>query len=159
MKTTTIDHKNGHKTTYKEINGTWFNIETPDSVCHVLNNYLHTNKRVKIYLGDVKTGKDWHEEHDTMGTIGRSTGDVKIPLLITTSRSHGGGAILDHCILKIKEIKTGYVPYCAENYIAPTMQIVKSDLPEYEYNLNINGSLYSRHHSLRSAELLKKKLS
>jgi len=159
MKTTTIDHKNGNKTTYKEIHGTYFHIDTPNEVCNVLNNYLHTNKRVKIYLGDIKTGKDWHEEHDTIGTIGRSTGNVKVPLLIATSRSNGGNAILDHCILKIKETKTGYVPYCAKNYIAPTMQIVKSDLPEYEYNLNIDGKLYSRHHSLRSAELLKKKLS
>lgn len=159
MKTQTIDHKNGNKTTYKEVNGTWFHIETPEAICNVLNNYMHTGKRLKIYFGDIETGRDWNEEHDTTGTISKSGGSVKVPLLISTSRSSGGGAILDHCILKIKEIKTGYVPYCAENYIPSKLQIVKNDLPEYEYNLNINDSLYSRHHSLRSAELLKNKLS
>ncbi len=159
MKTQTIDHKNGHSTTYKEVNGMWFHENTPDAVCNILNNHLHTSRRLKIYFGDVETGRDWNEEHDTIGTIGKSGGDVKVPLLIPTSRSTGGGAILDHCIVKIKEVKTGYVLYCADNYIAPKIQIVKSDLPNYEYNLNINDTTYSRHHSLRSAELLKNKLS
>jgi len=41
------------------------------------------------------------DEYDTIGTVGRSTGTNKIPLLIKTKRSFGGGAILDHCIVKI----------------------------------------------------------
>ena len=30
---------------------------------------------------------------------------IKVPLLINNKRSFGGGALLDHCIVKIKEIK------------------------------------------------------
>jgi hypothetical protein len=36
-----------------------------------------------------------------MGTIGRSTGTIKIPLLINNSRSFGGPGLLDDCIIKI----------------------------------------------------------
>lgn len=36
------------------------------------------------------------------GTVGRSTGKVKIPLLVHNSRSMGGGGILTHCIIGIR---------------------------------------------------------
>jgi hypothetical protein len=35
------------------------------------------------------------------GRKGRSMGPVKVPLLIANSRSMGGGAILDHCIVRL----------------------------------------------------------
>lgn len=157
METKTIDHNNGHKTTYKIYpSGTAYHIETPTRVCEILENARISGNRIQIYYGDVKTGKNWNEEHDTRGTIGRSTGTVKIPLLIATSRSHGGGAILDHCIVKIRG-KYGIIYKC-ENYKESSFEIVPSDLPEYTHNVLIDGELYSRHKSERSAKLLIKKL-
>lgn len=158
METKTIDHNNGHKTTYKiYASGTAYHIETPDRVCEILESARINRNRIQIYYGDVKTGKNWNQEYDTRGTIGRSTGTVKIPLLIKTSRSYGGGAILDHCIVKIRG-KHGIIYKC-ENYKESSFEIVPSDLPEYSHNVIIDGQLYSRHKTERSAKLLVKKLS
>jgi hypothetical protein len=55
-----------------------------------------------LHLGDSETGNDWLEENEVHGLIGRSTGIVKVPLLLANSRSTGGGAILDHCIVRIR---------------------------------------------------------
>lgn len=59
------------------------------------------NYRIRLVYGDVATGKSWGEEHDVEGYVGRSTGDQPIPILLHNSRSSGGGAILDHCIVRI----------------------------------------------------------
>lgn len=158
METKTIDHNNGHKTTYKIYpSGTAYHEETPARVCEILETAIKSRQRLQLYYGDANTGKNWNEELDTRGTIGRSTGTVKIPLLIATSRSHGGGAILDHCIVKIRN-KYGII-YRHENLQESTFEIVPSDLPEYSHNVLIDGEIYSRHKTERSAKLLVKKLS
>lgn len=58
--------------------------------------------RIRLFYGDAKTGVAWAEEHDTIGRVGRSTGSQKIPLLIASKHSIGGGAIFDCCIVAIK---------------------------------------------------------
>lgn len=88
-------------TTYKELNGTSYNSKTTDKMCQLLEKLRQDHTRVRFHWGDVKTGEDWGDIYDVSGTIGRSTGIYKIPLLIQTARSLGGGAILDHCIVKI----------------------------------------------------------
>ena len=87
----------------KVINGTTFHDETPIAVCNILNDAISSrrSKRIRIFFGDRETGKDWNEFYDTIGYVGRSTGLIKIPLMIHNTRSTGGGAILDHCIVKI----------------------------------------------------------
>ena len=87
---------------YKVVDGISFHPETPDKVCRILANYCgDRNQRVRIFLGDNETGKDWLEVWKTIGYIGRSTGIHKIPLMILRKDSLGGGAILDDCIVKI----------------------------------------------------------
>jgi hypothetical protein len=137
---------------YKEVNGTFFHEETDNKICEILVNAQATRQRLKFYFGDTATGKSWNEENDTIGTVGRSTGTIKIPLLIKTSRSYGGGAILDHCIVKIKDAKTGAVLYQHENYSGPKVEIIPSDMPEYKYNTIVNGELFGRHKTERSAK-------
>ncbi len=144
---------------YKIINGTAYHTETSDKVIQALETARQNKQRIKIYFGDAITGKDWNEVHDTTGTIGRSTGEIKIPLLIKTARSAGGAAILDHCIVKIKDIKTGRIIYEHGNYKSPIIEIVPSDLPEYTHSTIVNGKLCGRHKSLKKAEMLKNKLS
>lgn len=150
---------NGNTITYKVINGTYYHAETEDKICKILENARQSRKRLKIYFGDAKTGRDWNEEHDTIGYIGRSTGTIKIPLLIYNNRSLGGGAILDHCIVKIKESNTGKVLYENVNYSAPQLEIKESSEKGYTHSLYVNGTLYSNHKSFKSAEILKNKLS
>ena len=86
---------------YKVVNGTSYHQNAPDAVIRVLENAMRTNKRIRVFYGDTETGRDWMEIYDTIGTIGRSCGQNKIPLLIKNSRSYGGCAILTDCIVKI----------------------------------------------------------
>lgn len=146
---------------YQVINGTFYHAETSQPVINVLENARINRKRIRIYFGDTKTGKCWNEEHDIFGYVGRSTGENKIPLLVANFRSYGGGALLDHCIIKIRESKGNRVLYQAANFQQPVIEVKEAteNLGQYSHELFIDGQLYSRHKSLKSAELLKKRMS
>lgn len=121
---------------YKVVNGISYHENTPDAVIRVLENAMRTNKRIRIFYGDTETGRDWMEIYDTIGTIGRSCGQNKIPLLIKNSRSYGGGAILTHCIVKITIDKE--VVYKHPKYYLPEMEI-----KEARDTLKADGYFYS----------------
>jgi hypothetical protein len=97
----------------KTINSTSYHDETPESVIKWLETSRERKQRIRIFYGD--SSRCWNDEFNTIGYIGRSTGTEKIPLLIKNSRSYGGGAILDHCIIRIDtkgsndKIKTVYL--------------------------------------------------
>ena len=74
--------------------------------------------RLCIHYGDVVTGKAWGDIET--GRIGRSGGSIKIPLVIHNRRAMGGGALLDHCIVKI-ETAAGKLPV----YVHPTYKAVQ----------------------------------
>lgn len=89
---------------------------------NVLTRYHKSQDRLRIVYGDTKTGCDWLEEYDVIGTVGMSTGTVKAPLII--ARWHYSGAhILDQCILKIVDVKTKVIVYQHENYKEPSFTI------------------------------------
>lgn len=139
--------------------GTYYSNETPDELIRVLESLRGTTQRVKIYLGDGETGRDWMEEDSKIGKIGRSTGPIKIPILLRTTNSHGGGAILEDCIVKIttSPATLARVLYQHPRYHQPIMEITNEGLegkPEYTHTLRIGGEVYSRHTSLRSAQKL-----
>lgn len=165
MRTLTVNHNNGNSTTYQLIEDgnnlpIAYHVETSQEVIQALEFARKNRIRVKLYFGDKETGRDWCEEHDTVGYIGMSRGhEARWPILVYNERSYGGGAILDHCILKVKESKGNRVLFQAANYQQPDISIQHSDLPEYAYNTLINGTLYGRHKTLKDAENLKKKLS
>ena len=50
------------------------------------------------------------------GFIGRSTGSIKVPLLIHNRRSVGGPSLLDHCIVRVRESAGGRVLYQHPQY-------------------------------------------
>lgn len=94
---------NGNIIKYKVVNGTAYHEETPDAVIEVIEEALHSNRAIclRFCFGDTETGKDWCEENYTIGYIGRSTGEIKVPLLLKSTKSSGGDALLDHCVVKI----------------------------------------------------------
>ena len=100
---------------YKVVNGTSYHKDTSDKVINVLERARLNRTRIILDYGDVKTGTSWGEVHDTTGYIGRSTGSVQIPILIFNTRCFGGGAILDHCIIGIKESKGKKVLYLMDS--------------------------------------------
>lgn len=87
---------------YQIVNGTSYHAETSLNVIKWLETSRERKQRIRLFYGDTTiTCHNWNEENDTIGHVGRSTGSIKIPLLIKNSRSFGGGAILDHCIIRI----------------------------------------------------------
>jgi hypothetical protein len=102
MEKVSVKYNSGKTIIYDRIpSGTCFHEETPGEVRYILERARDEGHRLRLFYGDTETGRDWLEELDIMGTIGRSTGTIKIPILIRNRRSTGGPAILDHCIVKI----------------------------------------------------------
>ena len=86
--------------TYQQIGGTSYDSRTSNEVIRVLENARISRTRIIVDYGCVETGKSWNEEFDITGYVGRSTGNIKIPLLVYNSRSYGGGGLFDHAIIK-----------------------------------------------------------
>lgn len=128
----------------KQLGKMFFDIDTPETVCNLLNRYneQRDKTRIRIFYGDTETGKCWLEEYDIMGYVGCSMGPVKIPLLINNKRSIGGGAILDNCIVKITENKRTV-------YIHPTFHFPVMLIDGFQ--LLIDGEVYARCESPRKA--------
>jgi hypothetical protein len=97
---------------------TAYHNETPESMRQLLERIRINKWRVRFHWGDTATGRDWCETYDTTGTLGRSMGPCKVPILLNNARSMGGGAILDHCIVKIEfaNKRRGGVLYQHPNY-------------------------------------------
>jgi len=104
MQTVTEKLPNGNTIKYKIRNDTAYHEKTPENIIQILESARTSNRLtcLRFCFGDVETGRDWGEVYDTTGYIGRSTGSIKIPLLIKTATSSGGGGILDHCIVRIE---------------------------------------------------------
>ena len=131
-KTVAVDGKE-----YKVANGTYYTSKTDDRVIEVLEMAKALNYRVRVFYGDTETGKEWLDEYDTMGTISRSTGSIKIPLMIKNSRSYGGAGILTDCIVKITINKR--LVYTHPNSKEPGFNIVASGIAEYPYAVTVDG--------------------
>ncbi len=104
---------------YQTKNGTYFDARTPNEIIRVLENARLDRTRLHISLGYTdgpNAGRDWLEEHDVHGYIGRSMGPIKIPLVVNNRRSHGGPGLLDHCIVRIRESAGGRVLYQHPKY-------------------------------------------
>ena len=90
--------------------------------------------QVRLIPGDRKTGEPWLEEHDVVGKIGRSTGTLKVPLLIEAG-ADGGGAILTACLLAIIEWNSGEFLYQHPAYHAPDLLIRRGRDPDRPWEI------------------------
>lgn len=103
------------------------NLYFSDKTCLQVKNAIEAvydiRARIRVYFGDTDTGKVWLEQCDISGTIGRSTGDIKVPLLIANSRSRGGPALLDHCIVGIQVIESRRWLYKHTSFNVPILTI------------------------------------
>lgn len=99
---------------------------TPVAVINALTYAYDSNTRIRLFYGDNETGCDWLEENDIVGTVGRSIGEQKIPLLVPQN-SNGGGGILTLCIVKMQNVETGRVMYEHPLYNQNEFNIVERD--------------------------------
>jgi len=104
--------------------GTWFSPKTPEKVRKVLEQARRSGRTLRLFFGDAITGLDWLEENDTVGRIGRSTGRLRIPLLITKDEP-GGPRILDANIVRILDVATGKELYRHRSYHQPELKFVE----------------------------------
>jgi hypothetical protein len=107
----------------KTTNGTTYHEETPDEVIRVLELARQNRTRLHISLGGQQTGRDWLEEFETHGYVGRSMGPIKVPLIVANRRSLGGGSILDHCIVRIRTSAGGRVLWQHPSYHHGQLQL------------------------------------
>ena len=119
----------GMKTSYKIISGTSYHEATPDAVIRVLEAARQSRTRLHISLGDTTNGKDWLEEFESHGYVSRSMGPVKVPLLVANRRSLGGGAILTHCIVRIRTSSGGRLLYQHPKYNHGRLEIRQQPEP------------------------------
>jgi hypothetical protein len=119
-----------------------FHEETPELIRSILLKCQANNTRIRLFYGDIKTGKSWHEENDVCGTVGNSTGPQKIALLIPNARSYGGGGILTHCIVAIKA--GDYWLYKHPEFNAGHWSIAPADLEGYESSVLCDSAIHAR---------------
>ncbi len=77
---------------------TYFDPGTDPAAAMALESCRNTQRKVRLVLGDTVTGQPWFDEFDVVGRIGRSTGCLKVPLLVEDGEA-GGCAILTACLL------------------------------------------------------------
>jgi len=132
-----------------------FNENTCETVKTVLTDCYNKQCRIRIWYGDVNTGLSWLDEYDMMGTIGRSTGQQKIPLLIKNSRSSGGGGILCHCIIRIDIISPRRTIYEHPLFYVPTLEVYpnldEDTKTKYPFIVLKYGTIQARFKSRTSA--------
>lgn len=105
----------------KNIGGICFSESTAEEVCKVLLGLRSTRKRVRLFYGDVATGKCWNDLYGTMGYLGKSTGKQPILILLNNRSSVGGTAVLDSAIVRITVDKQ--VVYTNPNFHIGHIQI------------------------------------
>lgn len=109
----------------------WYNPRTPEKVRRVLERARREGLTLRLFLGDATTGRDWLEENDVVGRVGRSTGKLKIPLLVPEG-DVGGPGILDANVVRILDADTGEELYRHPSYHQPELHLSEepgADLP------------------------------
>lgn len=91
---------------------------TPVAVINALTYAYESGARIRLFYGDTEMGYDWLEENDVVGTVGVSTGEQPIPLLVPKGQC-GGGGILTLSIVKIQNVETGRIMYEHARYNQP----------------------------------------
>lgn len=101
---------------------TWYLDSTPKKLKDLLECYRKNRKPVRIFYGNPETGEDWLSDYGVLGTIGRSTGFMKAPLLLEKSSQWGDLLSVDN-ILRIVDVDSREEVYRTENYYQPELSI------------------------------------
>jgi hypothetical protein len=122
---------------------TYFDPGTNPKAARTLDRCRRANIKVRLILGNQETGNSWLGERDVVGTIGRSMGPLKVPLLVEPG-ADSGMAILTDCLLAIIEWETGTFLYRHPRWHMPTLSIQRGVHPEYIWEVLHNGGVVAR---------------
>ena len=124
-------------------NETLFDPETPPGVQALLETYRQNRRRLRIFYGDAQTGRDWLQEHDVIGTVSRSTGPIKVALLVPAGE-RGGPALLTQCIVRMLDVASKQEIYRHRAYHRPSFELVPGDEPGYVRTVKVDGEVHAR---------------
>jgi hypothetical protein len=124
--------------------GTWFHRNTPQRVRDILESARQDGRRLRLFYGDTETGRDWMQEYDTIGTISRSIGTLKVPLLIASSRSISGMYILDDCIVRIMDVASREDLYRHPKYLTPRLNLLHNGRIDHSWSVQRDGEEVAR---------------
>ena len=117
---------------------TWYRAGTPKKVAAILeaarssfSDNRHQGTILRLFYGDPETGRDWCEEFESTGFIGRSMGPMRVPLIMEPllddvrdiTSSNCGGSINTANILRIIDVRRAEEVYRAKNYVLPQFAI------------------------------------
>lgn len=133
---------NGNTIYYVERNGMFFSVgiflgnegrlevynNVNERLMDILSNARNYGYRIRIWYGDRQTGRSWNEEYDVTGRVGRTTGNIKIPILIHNKRSWGGGAILVGSVVRVDDIEDKRTLWKLPNFHVEKLTIEKSSV-------------------------------
>jgi len=89
---------------YKVVGGTSYLPGTPDEVVEVLEAARASRTRLAFV-------HSWSDGQAVRGYVGRSTGSIKVPLLVNNARSMGGDCLSEDTVVEIRESAGGRVLY------------------------------------------------
>lgn len=131
--------------------GTWFSLDTPKKVQRILEDYRRSGKKIRVFYGDPETGRDWMEENDVLGRIGRSTGVMQIPLLVPDGEC-GGPGLLDDRIVRLMDAETHKELYRHPSYHQKTLAIIPSTVGKgYTHAVRADGETVANFKSMGAA--------
>lgn len=127
--------------------GTFYTVGTPAPVVAAIEAELRRDsderREVRVFYGDRATGRDWMEENDTVGKIGRTMGGngpigLKEPILLCADGDGlGGGIILADCIVRLQV--AGKEVYRHPGYHLGEMTLGASAHPNWPHGVFVNG--------------------
>lgn len=129
---------------------TYFDPGTDPSVARVLEHCRQRDTVVRLILGDTGTGESWLDEYDVVGRIGRSTGSLKVPLLVAPGED-GGPAILTACVLAVIAWQTGRFLCRHPAFRAPELSMRPSTEPGYSWDVRRDAATIARFRDIAQA--------
>lgn len=149
-----------HILRYRILNGTAYHAETPLACVNALERAREGDWRIRLWLGDThgeRAGEIWMSKWHVTGTLGRSCGRIKIPILLANARSMGGGGVLDHCIVRITLSGPPHTElYRHPQFRFPNLALVEDTLQTkhgtYLFKVSRDGEEQARFKTRHSAE-------
>lgn len=129
---------------------TYFDPGTDPKVAATLERCRRNGAKVRLILGDTSTGESWLDEYDVVGQIGRSTGLLKVPLIVEPGEA-GGTAILTACVLAIVDWDTGRFLYRHPSFREPELSMERSTRAGYAWDVLRDAEVVARFRDIGQA--------